>query len=117
MLNNINIVGRLTDNAKFTKSKDYVLCSFSLAVQRNFKNNEGKYDTDFFRVVASGPAAKFIESYVAKGDLISVSGRLQNRSYDSNGKQMQITEIIVDQVNLLTKANKSGALAIDDLPY
>ena len=71
--------------------------SFNLAINRNFKNKEGKYDADFINCVAYRNTADFINKYFKKGDMICVEGRIQVRNYDDkDGTKRYVTEVVVE---------------------
>ena len=95
-MNKVILLGRLTEapDVRYTSSGK-VVCQFTLAVQRNFKNAEGKYDADFIQVVMWGPAGERLGNTVTKGQRILVEGRLQIRSYkNKNNETRWVTEII-----------------------
>lgn len=95
-------IGRLTKpvEKKVTQSGKSV-CSFTLAIQRDKENS------DFLNCQAWNSTADFLDKYTDKGDRISVEGRVQVRSFDkSDGTKSYITEIVVNTVQLLTKAQK-----------
>lgn len=80
-----------------------------LAVQRKFKNAEGKYDADFFDVICWRGTAENVKMYLAKGDRCAVIGSLQTRSYDDkNGVKRYVTEIVADEVEFLTSKPKES---------
>ena len=70
--------------------------SFSIAINRNFKNKEGNYDADFLQCVSYRNTADFINKYFKKGDMICVDGRVQTRSYEQDGTKRYVTEIVVE---------------------
>lgn len=73
MLNQIVIVGRLTETPKVEEGKAVI----TLAVPRSFKNMEGEYDTDFIPFVLTGNIATNTAEYCRKGDIVGVKGRVQ----------------------------------------
>ena len=84
------------------------VCSFRLAVQRKFKNAEGKYDADFISIVAWRSNADFIRKYFAKGDPIEIGGSIQTRSYEKdNGDKVYITEVVIDEVGFVVSKKDS----------
>lgn len=98
MINSIVIQGRLTKEPelKYTSSGTAV-ASFGLAVQRNFKNQQGNYDADFPMVQAWRKTAELITEHFHKGDEILIQGRLQTRTYDNQqGQKVYVTEIVAD---------------------
>lgn len=103
MVNNVVLVGRITRDPELRHSASgSAVCSFSLAINRNFKNQAGEYDADFINCVAFNQVANLMEQYVAKGQLLSVQGRLQSRSYEDNsGKRVYVTEVVCNTVSFL----------------
>lgn len=105
MLNNIALVGRIASDLelKVTENgKKFV--NFCLAVQRDFKNQNGEYETDFMWFSVWEKTAEYMESNVEKGDSISVSGRLSTRQRDIEGKEVTMLEVIPRQVNLVSRS-------------
>ena len=79
----------------------------NLAVQRNFKNSEGKYETDFFRCVLWNGLASSTKEYCHRGDILGIKGRIQNRSFvDENNTTKYLTEIIAEKVSFVTTKSK-----------
>lgn len=89
MLNQIIIQGKFTKDVEISVSgngKKYAI--FCIAVQRNYKNQSGKYDADFIDCIASEKVAEHIAKYFKKGSEIILSGELQTRVYDdANGQK------------------------------
>ena len=78
-----------------------------MAVQRRYKNEDGKYDADFFIVVCWRGLADLVKMYLGKGDRCAVVGSLQTRSYDDkSGVKRYVTEIIADEVEFLNSKPK-----------
>ena len=96
MLNQVVLVGRLTDNPTVIDTdsgKKYT--AINLAVQRAFKNSDGIYETDFIRCILWNGIASNTSEFCQVGDIIGIKGRLQNRSYeDENNNIKYITEVI-----------------------
>lgn len=104
MLNNVSLVGRLTKDPelRYTENnKANVLVS--LAVERDFKSQNGEREADFISLVFWGKAAELLAQYTSKGRLIAVNGRLQSRSYDKDGQRIFVTEVVVNSFNMLDK--------------
>ena len=103
MLNQVVLVGRLTDKPVVIESesgKKYT--AIVLAVQRAFKNAEGLYETDFFRCILWNGIAANTSEYCNTGDTIGIKGRLQTRVYENEEKEKKyITEIIAEKVTFL----------------
>lgn len=103
MINNTTLVGRLTKNPelKYTGSGIAVL-SFSLAVERNYKNAQGERETDFINCVAWRDTAETLSNFAVRGSLIGITGAIQTRSYQNNeGRTIYITEIVADKFQML----------------
>ncbi len=99
MLNKTILTGRLTakPELKSTQSGTNVT-SFSLAVQRNYKNGNGEYDTDFINCVAWRNHAESITRFFDKGQLITVVGSLTSRRYeDAEGNKRTAFEVVVEE--------------------
>lgn len=114
MINNVVLVGRLTRDPelRYTGSGTAV-ASFTLAVNRNFKNQSGQIEADFINCVIWRKPAETMAQYAHKGSLIGVTGRLQSRSYENQqGQRVYVTEVVCDNFQLLeTKraASERGA--------
>ena len=97
-MNKVILIGRLTKDSelRYTES-EMAVCSFSLAVDREFKKDE----VDFINCKAFNKLGETINKYTKKGDLIAVSGRINTGSYEKNGEKRHITDVIVDSVKFL----------------
>ena len=94
-------VGRLVRDPDVKAiSSGKTVSNFTLAIDRRFKSADGKKEADFIPVVVWGKAAEFVAEYIKKGALVSVSGRIQVRTYDDKeGVKRYVTEIVADEVN------------------
>lgn len=108
MINQIILVGRLTGDPEIEEYEENKKRTIiNLAVQRNFKNSEGKYETDFFRCVLWNGLASSTKEYCHRGDILGIKGRIQNRSYvDENNTTKYLTEIIAEKVSFVTTKSK-----------
>lgn len=107
-MNKTVLTGRLTANPelRFTTNNTAVT-SFTLAVDRNFKNENGNKEADFINVVAWNKKAELIHKYVQKGDLIGVVGRLQVRTYQNErGENRRVTEVVLEEIEFLKSKPK-----------
>ena len=109
-LNKCIFLGRIANDLEIKQTPSGVsVLTFSIAVDRNFKNANGEYETDFIKCVAFRSVSEFIGRYFYKGRMIAIEGHLQNRSYqDKNGEKRYITEIIVDSANFTGEKSDSG---------
>ena len=93
---------------KYTQSGKAV-ASFTLAVQRQYKNANGEYDADYINCQIWRKMAEVIANHTHKGTLIGVEGRLQTRNYENQqGQRVYVTEVIVDNVSFLSSKNDNA---------
>ena len=101
MLNRIIIMGRLVRDPELRTTQSGVsVTSFTLAVDRDFKNRDsGEKNTDFIDVVAWRQTAEYICKYFAKGRMAVVEGRLQIRPYtDRDGNKRTAAEVVAENI-------------------
>lgn len=123
-MNKIILIGRMSKDIeiRYTQNQKEV-GNFDLAVNRNYKNANGEYDTDFFKCIAWGNLAKTIQTYTSKGSQIAIEGRVENRTYQANdGTNRYVTEVVVEGVHLIDfKKNETATtediVEADDLPF
>lgn len=100
-MNKAIMIGRLTKDPELkTTHTGLPVTSFTIAVNRRFKNKEtGEYEADFIDVVAWRQAAEFITKYFNKGSRIAIVGTIQSRSWeDETGNRRYRTEVVADEV-------------------
>jgi single-strand DNA-binding protein len=112
MLNSVVLVGRLTRDPelRYTPSNQAV-ATFSLAVNRNFKNQNGDREADFINCVIWRQQAENLANWAKKGALIGITGRIQTRNYENQqGQRVYVTEVVADSFQLLefNKQNNQG---------
>ena len=103
MINNVVLVGRMTRDAelRYTPSNQAV-ATFTLAVNRNFKNQNGEREADFINCVIWRQQAENLANWAKKGTLIGVTGRIQTRNYENQqGQRVYVTEVIADNFQIL----------------
>ena len=100
MLNKIILMGRLTRDPELRKTgSGTAVTSFTLAVDRDFKTQDGEKETDFIDIVAWRGTAEFVFKYFAKGRMAVVEGRLQIRNWtDKDGGNRRSAEVIAESV-------------------
>lgn len=98
MLNHVVVMGRLTRDPELRRTQSgTAVASFSLAVERDFKGQDGEKVTDFFDVTAWRNTAEFVNRYFTKGRMMVVDGRLQSRKWeDRDGNRRTSIEIVAD---------------------
>ena len=100
MLNRIILMGRLTRDPELRRTQSgTAVTSFSLAVDRDFKSQNGDKETDFIDIVAWRSTAEFVSKYFTKGRMAVVEGRLQIRDWtDREGGKRRSAEVVADNV-------------------
>lgn len=118
-MNRVCLVGRLTTKPelKYTNS-NIAVTRFSIAVNRNFKNEQGQREADFINILAWRKQAELICNYFDKGNQIGLEGRIQTGSYDDkDGNKRYTTEVLVDTVHFIDSKNGAQTKANDVSPY
>ena len=100
MLNKVIIMGRLVKDPELRRTQSgTAVTSFRIAVDRDFKSQDGSKQADFFDVVAWRNTAEFVSKYFTKGRMAVVEGRLQTRDWtDRDGGKRVATEIVADNI-------------------
>lgn len=111
MMNKVCLVGRLTRDPELrvTPGTGTQVATFTLAVDRNYKNKQGEREADFIRIVTWRRLAELCASYLGKGRLVGITGRIQVRSWeDDTGQRRSITEVVADEVVFLDRGPGAG---------
>lgn len=127
-MNSVVLIGRVTKAIELKKTASgKSVATFTLAVNRDYKNAEGNYDADFINCVAFEQRAETISRYVNKGDKFGVEGKINTRTYDKqDGSKVYVTEVIVDGFEFLEGKKDKPTVDIevggfepcdDDLPF
>ena len=137
MYNRVILVGRLTAKPELrTTQSGIAVATFTIAVERRYKNANGDKEVDFIDIVTWRGIAENCAKYLDKGSAVVISGSLQIRNYeDKNGNKRKAAEVVADEVRFITpakykhdKADKmiftdttkddvGEALFDDDLPF
>ena len=121
MLNHIVIMGRLTRDPELRRTNSGIaVTSFSVAVDRDYKSDNGDRETDFIDCVAWRSSAEFVQKYFSKGRMAVVSGRLQIRPWtDKDGNKRRSAEIVAENVYFgdSKPSNESGSYGGQQLGY
>lgn len=122
MLNHIVLMGRLTRDPELRHTGSGIsVASFTLAVDQDYKSQNGDRGVDFIPIVAWRNTAEFAEKYFEKGQMAIVSGRLTSRRYeDKNGNKRTAYEVAADHIYFAGSKQKSETDAapqiFNDLP-
>lgn len=103
-MNKVILIGRLTRDPELrTIASGNATTSFTVAVNRNFTNQNGEREADFINCVAWRKQAENVAKYCTKGSQVAVEGRIQTRNYDAqDGTKRYVTEVIADNVTFLS---------------
>jgi single-strand DNA-binding protein len=102
-MNKVFMIGNLSKDVDLrTTQSGKAVASFTIAVNRRFKDKGGDPVTDFFPVVTWDKLAESCARYLAKGKKVAVVGELQTRSYEKDGVKRYVTEIVADEVEFLS---------------
>ncbi len=112
MYNRIILIGRLTRDPELRYVPSGApVASFTLAVDRPFRDQQGNRETDFIDIVAWRKLAEQVSQYMSKGRMVAVEGRLQIRSYETqDGQKRKVSEVVADGIRFLDRA-KAAATA------
>ncbi len=110
-MNNVMLIGRLTADPelRFLPNNGTAVTRFTMAVDRNLSRDkkqeleqQGKPTADFPRVTVWGKQAENCATYLSKGRLVAVQGRIQTGTYDNNqGQKVYTTEVVAERVQFL----------------
>lgn len=116
-MNNVNLLGRITADIELKHTPSNVaVVSFTLAVDRGYKNEDGTKWTDFIDIVAWRNTAEFIAKYFSKGQRMAIQGRLQTRGWeDKDGNKRKAVEVVVDNA-YFADGKKSEAPTFTPMP-
>lgn len=100
-MNNVILIGRLTNDLELKEVGESKVINFSLAVPRSYKNKDGEVDTDFINCSIWNASAENMKEFCKKGDLLAVEGSLQTSTYEKDEVKHYKTEVRVDRVRFL----------------
>ena len=118
-MNRVMLIGRFTakPELKYTGS-NVPFTRFTIAVNRQFNNQEGQRDADFINIVAWRKQAEVICNYFDKGNQIALEGRIQTGSYDAqDGSKRYTTDVVLDTFHFIESKNARNNSASMDSPY
>ena len=118
-MNSVLIIGRLSEDPTTRWSqgeKSTCFTSFQIAVDRNYKDKNGKVPTDFFRCKSVFQTAEFIDKYFSKGMKIAITGHLEVEKWEKDGQKYQQVVINCDHVDFCEKKEKSESKKPENEP-
>ena len=120
-VNKVLIIGNAGKDpeTKYTESGTAV-CTLTLATKHSWKEKDGQRQekTEWHRVVFWGKLAEIVDKYVKKGSQVYVEGRIETRKWtDKNGHEKYTTEIVADQMQMLSGRPKAEVDNDDEVPF
>ncbi|MCL2521478.1 MAG: single-stranded DNA-binding protein [Erysipelotrichales bacterium] len=108
-MNRVVLVGRITKDPEVKMMNvDAAVCNFTVAINRPYTNDKGERQADFINCVVWRKQAENLGRFVRKGMLIGVEGRIQTRSFETDGQMRYVTEVLCDTVQFLeSKSDES----------
>lgn len=101
-MNKVFMIGRLTKDNEVKHYNDRKYLKNTIAVRRDFKNKDGKYDSDFFTFTTWGSQAEYLEKYSGKGSRLAICGKLLNNNYQKeDGTTIYSNDIQVEQLEII----------------
>jgi single-strand DNA-binding protein len=115
-LNNVVLIGNLTRDPELRYTPSGLpVATLRLAVNRNFTNQQGEIETDYFNVIVWRNQAEKCAEYLSKGRQVAITGRLQSRSWEGNdGQKRSVVEVVADRVVFLGRRDRQEG-GISDL--
>lgn len=118
-MNKVFLMGRLTRDPELRQTANQIsVASFTIAVDRKFKDASGQHQADFINCVAWRGTAEFVAKYFKKGGKIIITGSLQSRSWDDNdGKRHSVIEVVAEEAEFAeSKRDDQAAQAAPPAP-
>lgn len=117
-MNKVILIGNLSKPPELrTTNNGTSVCTFSIAVNRKYKAQDGSQITDFFDIVVWRQLADLCAKWLDKGKKVAVVGELQNHSYEAkDGTKRHVTEVLADSVEFLTPKSDRNQ-SVDDIGF
>lgn len=109
-MNKVILCGRLTAKPELRYTTNNIpVSTFSMAVQRDFKNADGEYDVDFINCFAFRKTGELISEYFDKGDRLLINGSIRISNYENEkGEKRQSTRVLVESFDFINNNKKEN---------
>ncbi len=105
-MNRVCLTGRVTGKPELRSNGLVDVTKFTIAINRNYKNANGEYESDFINCVAFNKRAEMIANHIEKGDMLGITGKIQTGSYTAkDGSKRYTTDVIVEDLDFLQSKN------------
>lgn len=110
-MNNAVLVGRLTKDPelRYLPTTGTPTATFTLAIDREYKNKDGSTSTDFIPVELMGKPAEFVSNYITKGRLVAIQGSIRVDRYEKDGEKRSFTKVAGRRIEALDKKNDGAS--------
>ena len=115
MLNKIVIVGRMTKDAKIYNNEEVKIATFSVATERNYKDENDEMACDYILCKAFGKMASNIEKYTSQGSLVGIAGQMRSRKYEKEKQTHFVTELYVETIKFMSPKLNNEKLSDNSL--
>ncbi len=113
-MNTVHLIGRLTKAPEIRQTNSGKnVCSFTIAVDRRFKDASGNKVADFFPIQTWDKLAEVCARYLEKGNKVGVVGEMHNRIYEKNGEKRTITEVSASEIEFLTPKQEAQTAPVE----
>lgn len=110
MLNKIVIVGRMTKDAQIYEKEEVKIATFSVATERNYKDDNNEIACDYIFCKAFGKTATNVEKYTSQGSLVGITGQMRSRKYEKEGQTHFVTELYVETIKFMSPQSKNNEI-------
>lgn len=109
-MNNVVLIGRLTKDpeTRFIPTTGTQVSTFTLAIDRDYKNRDGSITTDFIPVELIGNSAEFVSNYITKGRLVAIQGSIRVDRYEKDGEKRSFAKVAGRRIEALDKKINNG---------
>lgn len=116
MLNECNFQGRIANVPKYTMGEKAPVSKFRLAIQRDFKGQDGKAKADYIECSAFGKNAEVVDKHCRKGQMIIVKGRFQNGTPydDSQGVRRFPSFLNIEKIYFVDHGNPKNPQEVEE---
>ena len=116
-MNKLVFIGNLTADPELKyASQGMAVCTFKIAVNRQFQRQDEEKKADFFRITVFGKQAENCDKWLEKGRKVGIVGRIQNNNYEKDGKTVYQDQIIADHVEFLSSSQIGARDAYQNQP-
>lgn len=113
------MVGNLTKDPEKVTGQD--LCKINIAVRNDYRGQDGEYGCEYFSLALWNKLSEIAMKYLKKGSKVLIVGRLQNRSWETDGVKKYATEIVVKEMEMLSSPRKEEPQMVEisqeELPF